>query len=127
MSDSEQLKGEADIAFRAGKLAEAREFYQAALSLRPDWVAVHNNLAMVLRQLGNRGGAERHFCRALAVDSDQIGTLSTLGALLVEQEHLQEAGEILSGARSLAPDNPGILYNCALLSFAGRQHVFNCN
>jgi Flp pilus assembly protein TadD len=49
MSDPEQLTGEADIAFRAGKLAEARELYEAALSLVPDWVAVHNNLAMVLR------------------------------------------------------------------------------
>ena len=88
MSDPEQLKGESDIAFRAGKLAEARELYEAALSLRPDWVAAHNNLAMVLWQLGDKGGAESHFCSALAVDSDQIGTLSDLGALLVEQEHL---------------------------------------
>jgi hypothetical protein len=39
MSDPEQLKGEADTAFRAGKLAEARELYEAALSLRPDRMA----------------------------------------------------------------------------------------
>jgi len=52
MTDPDQLKSDADTAFRAGRLADARALYEEALRARPDWVAVHNNLAMALRALG---------------------------------------------------------------------------
>ncbi|MBT5242479.1 MAG: tetratricopeptide repeat protein [Rhodospirillaceae bacterium] len=118
MNDPDQLKAEADAAFRSGQLEPARDLYRAAIDARPDWAAAHNNLAMVLRQLGDRAGAEFHFRAVLDIDPTIVSTLSNLGALLIEVEKLEEAQPYLSKALEQAPDNPGVLYNAALLSIA---------
>lgn len=111
MSDPERLKSEADNAFRAGQLVEARALYEEALSHRPDWVAVHNNLAMLLRVSGDRDGAETHFRKAIAIDPEQVGALSNLGALLVELDRPLEALQVLDQAIALAPEHAGAYYN----------------
>lgn len=118
MSDPDQLKAEADAAFRAGRLEPAVYLYRTALDGRPGWAAAHNNLAMVLRQLGDMVAAEFHFRAVLDIDPANVSTLSNLGALLVEVEKLDEAQTFLSQAIEQAPDNPGVLYNTALLSIA---------
>ena len=109
MNDPDQLKAEADAAFRSGQLEPARDLYRAAIDARPDWAAAHNNLAMVLRQLGDRAGAEFHFRAVLDIDPTIVSTLSNLGALLIEVEKLEEAQPYLSKALEQAPDNPGVL------------------
>ncbi len=118
MSNPEQIKQQADDAARTGQFEVARDLYIAALSDRPDWVAVHNNLAMMQRQLGDVAIAEHHFRKALEGDPQQVGALSNLGALLVEQDRLAEAKPVLDQAKTLAPDHPGVLYNWALMSAA---------
>jgi protein O-GlcNAc transferase len=118
MRDPDEIKAEADAAARSGQFDNARDLYLAALAQRPDWVAAHNNLAMVMRQLGDMDAAEKHFRTALDHDPGQVGAMSNLGALLVEQARLDEATPVLTRARELAPDHPGVLYNWALLAGA---------
>lgn len=122
MSDADQIKAEADNAFRAGDLAKAQDLYLAALDAKPGWAAVHNNLAMVLRQSGDRVGAEGQFRAALVVDPGLVGALSNLGALLTEAGNITEAKPILEHARALAPDNPGVLYNGASVFMALQEY-----
>ena len=121
MNTPEQIKQDADDAARAGQFETARDLYMAALSERPDWGAVHNNLVMVQRHLGNADAAEHHFRDALNFDPQQVGALSNLGALLVEQDRLVEAAPVLDQAKMLAPDHPGVLYNWALLAAANQE------
>ncbi len=120
MNDPDRMKQQADQAARSGQFETARDLYIAALSERTDWVAVHNNLAMVQRHLGNVDEAEHHFREALKHDPQQVGALSNLGALLVEQDRLVEAAPVLEQAKTLAPDHPGVLYNWALLAAANQ-------
>ena len=121
MTDHDQLKSDADTAFRAGRLADARALYEEALRARPDWVAVHNNLAMALRALGGTDEAESHFRSAIDLDPDQTGALSNLGALLIERGNLADARAALDRAMALAPDQAGINYNCGLLAAASDE------
>lgn len=122
MNDADQIKAEADNAFRAGDLTKARDLYLSALDAKPRWAAVHNNLAMVLRQGGDQAGAEGQFRAALAVDPDLIGALSNLGALLTETGNAEEARSVLEHARALAPENPGVLYNWASAAMALQEY-----
>ena len=123
MSDPDQLKADADAAFQGGRLAPAVYLYRAALEGRPGWAAAHNNLAMALRQLGDKAAAEFHFRAVLDVDPTIVSTLSNLGALLIEVEKLEEAQQYLSQALDYAPDHPGVLYNAALLSMAVEDYA----
>jgi len=100
MTDPDQIKSQADDAFRAGRLDDARLLYEQALSARSDWAAVHNNLAMVLRASGDTPGAEAQFRAALAKEPGLTGALSNLGALLVEQNRYDEAAPVLERART---------------------------
>lgn len=118
MTDPDQIKSQADDAFRAGRLDDARALYEQALTGRSGWAAVHNNLAMVLRASGDATGAEAQFRAALELEPDLTGALSNLGALLVEQNRYSEADSLLSRARTLAPDHAGVLYNCGVLAQA---------
>ncbi len=121
MSDVEKLKAEADTAFRTGQLDSARTLYEKVIAERSEHVAAHNNLAMVLRQLGERSAAEHHFRKALEQDPDQANALSNLGALLVEQNRLDEAEPLLDRALERTPESPGGFYNRALLFQARRD------
>lgn len=121
MSDADQLKADADDAFKSGQLATAVALYTQALEQRPAWAAAHNNLAMALRHQGDHAAAEKHFRRALADEPDLVGALRNLGGLLVEQNQLDEAEIVLSRAANLQPDNAGVFYNWALSALvAGR-------
>ncbi len=118
MTDPDHLKSQADDAFRAGRLDDARDLYAQALAGRPGWAAAHNNLAMVLRAQGDRAGAEAQFRKALDSEPGLTGALSNLGALLVEQNRLADAAPCLDRARALAPNHAGVLYNCGTLAQA---------
>lgn len=122
MSDPDQLKADADAAFRSGDLVGARDLYGRALEAKPNWAAAHNNMAMVLRQLGDRTLAATHFRSALDADPNLVGALSNLGALLVEVNEIVEASEVLTRALELAPDNPGVLYNWASVATAAQNY-----
>lgn len=116
MDDADQLKKQADAAFRAGQFDVARQAYQKALAVRPKWAAAHNNLAMVLRVAGDAKGAEENFRAAVEADPDLAGAWSNLGAMLFEQSRQSEALEILNRALALEPGHAGSLYNRAKVS-----------
>ena len=65
--DVNRLFSQAEAAFAAGRLAEARTGLQAVARLAGDHPAVHHLLALVEKRAGNAAAAERAFVRALAL------------------------------------------------------------
>jgi tetratricopeptide (TPR) repeat protein/glutathione synthase/RimK-type ligase-like ATP-grasp enzyme len=51
----------ANLLLRANKHAEAREHYEAALRIDPDYAEAHQGLGAVLSDIGDRAGALHHF------------------------------------------------------------------
>lgn len=117
MTDPDQMKAGADAAFRGGNIQSAIDLYRDALTAKPDWAAVHNNLAMAYRQMEDAESSEKHFRLALENEPELVGALSNLGGLLVEQKRIEEAAVFLRRALALEPNNAGVLCNLGLLSF----------
>jgi len=95
------------ITFRLGKayqladppaIPEALRYYAAALALRPDSLAVRNNLALVLYAENRLAEAEAEFREALRLRPDYALARTNLGLLLHRRQRDAEAGNDLPEA-----------------------------
>lgn len=64
--------GTGTAAYHLGKLHKAREYYEAAVDLKPSAAVAHNNLAQVLLELGKNRLALRHARKAVSLDGQAI-------------------------------------------------------
>jgi Flp pilus assembly protein TadD len=106
-----------------GRLAEAVEHYNRALSLTSDaglLAATYANLGNAYRQLGQEAQARDSYQHALALNPRQFNAYLGLGHLLEEQKQLAEA--ILDYSRSveLRPTDQGFLLLGHALESSGR-------
>ena len=86
-----------------GDLHAARECYEAALRLRPDDPASHNNLGIVYQHAGHSDRAARSFRSALAYDSGFADAHYNLGCLMSLDNRLAEARQCYERAIAANP------------------------
>ncbi|MEZ4749704.1 MAG: tetratricopeptide repeat protein [Bdellovibrionota bacterium] len=82
----EVLKESGNCYFRLGRETEAREAYLGAMKVRPDSVLLEVNLGMVELQCHRLDEAEKHFQRALELDSGCSKGYSGLALVAQERE-----------------------------------------
>jgi tetratricopeptide (TPR) repeat protein/serine/threonine protein kinase len=90
---------------------EAVRYMTAALALRSDRPAAHNNLGIVLMYQGDFDGAIRHHQIALQLDSKNVSALVNLGAALVRKGDPNNAIEKLQMVLDIDPKNVSALVN----------------
>ncbi len=90
-------------AHRAGRSAEARLAYQAALAADGSLAAAHFNLGLVLREAGTTGDAARCFERATKLRPDASAGWLHLGVCLEELAELDGAARAYGRASELDP------------------------
>jgi len=93
---------------------EALKLYSELVSVRPDYVAAQNNLAMLLSDAGNHEEAVAHAQKALSLAPESPAVLDTYGWVLLQQGKVQNALEPLKKAVALAPSNPTLTYHLAV-------------
>ena len=91
---------------QVGYWRDSRTLYEHALRLNPNNALMHNNLALVLADLGDSGGAERHFREALRVQPSYRQALEALADLRSSLGDAVEAEGLLG--RALALRVPGM-------------------
>jgi tetratricopeptide (TPR) repeat protein len=87
---------------KAGQFDEAVGVLRGALSRAPN-AAVHNDLAVVLRELGRLDEAETHFRRAAELAPGFAPYFANLGQTMMMQDRADEAVELFRRAVALAP------------------------
>ena len=87
----------------AGRWDEALGYCRAALAVRPQVSAAHNNLGHVLYSKGRRAEAIGHFKEALRLDPESIAAHISLGNALGTSGRLEEAIDHFQQALRLDP------------------------
>ena len=87
-----------------GRLAEATEYYEQAIALRPDLADAHWNIGNVLADQGRLDDAVVHYLEALAGDPALIEARRSLCMILFEQGRPADAIACLRALLSRNPD-----------------------
>ena len=87
-----------------GRSADASEFIERSVALRPDDARAWHHLGIAYKSLGNHAKAIQCYRRAIALKPDFFEALTDLGARLQEAGELSEAIECYRRALSIRPD-----------------------
>jgi type IV pilus assembly protein PilF len=74
-----------------GDLDLAKLKFEKALKQNPKLPAAHSGYALLMSRLGQIGKAQKHFKKALQLDSDDSGTLNNYGIFLCGQNKFKDA------------------------------------
>ena len=101
--------------YTLGNYVEALDRYLQVLNLLPESWEARNNLALLLKFLGERSLAETLLLEAIQLNPAYVDGLSNLGNLYREQGALDRALHCFASALRLKPDHVGLLTNYGLL------------
>ena len=115
--------------YRQGHFSAAARSYEKALELQPSRAVTHRNLGDAYRRLGNADGARAAYRQAaelrrnlLRVNPRDAPTLAGLALLQAKLGELSEATQLAARAVEIAPENPEVLYQNAVVHvFCGRN------
>ena len=96
-------RGESELS--AGRLDEAVDAYEAALTIQPGNVDVLLGLANATRRQGLQGKALHYYRAALVVDPQNLAAISGEGAALVEKGAVEKARRNLTRLQGLCGAN----------------------
>ena len=89
---------------KLGKLDEAIEAYNKALSRKPDYPEAYFNMAITLKEQGRLEEAIKAYNKALAIKPDYAEAHNNMGVILQEQGKLEEAIEAYNKVLIIQPD-----------------------
>ncbi|MGI8958895.1 MAG: tetratricopeptide repeat protein [Bryobacteraceae bacterium] len=105
MSSPEAVLQHAVELQQAGDLSGAVKGYRDFLALRPNEMAAHSNLGVLLSQLGRFDEAIAEYKKALDLEPGNANITLNLGLAYYKSEHIPEAAQEFLKARQTAPDN----------------------
>ena len=94
-----------------GKLDQARESYEKALRLNPDYADSHNNLGAMHLKAGETDKAVRAFRKAHEIDVQAPQPLVNLGNAYLQMKRFQDAISALGKAAQMRPDAAEVHHN----------------
>lgn len=89
-----------------GALEQARQYFDRALELRPDYPEAYNSLGVVFIRSNQPDEAEKCLRYAIKLKAEYPEAYNNLGVLLKGTNRVDEAGDCLRRAVGLRPDYP---------------------
>jgi len=103
------------VAMAAGRQAEARSAFEAALSLDPDNLLALNDLGLLALRSGDVSRAEAYFREVLRRDERAETTANNLGLALGYQNRFAEAADVFKQALAIRPGFTMARFNLAFV------------
>jgi arylsulfatase A-like enzyme/Flp pilus assembly protein TadD len=97
------------------KLEEAKVCFLEQLKLKPQMDGAHLNLGTVYKKLGNLTLAEKEYRAALVVNPRMTEAVANLSQLLINQNRMKEAKEILENAINNQMEDSDIYFEAGVL------------
>jgi tetratricopeptide (TPR) repeat protein len=88
-----------------GLFSLAKERYELALALRPEFLRVHNGLGMVSYNVGDREAALDHLRIAVGRYPNDASVLTNMAIVLLSEKRYSELMPYLDRARRIDPDS----------------------
>ena len=107
--------GMGNVWLARGDLQMARQHYEEALRIKPDYAEAHNNFAMVLMQVGRMDEAVAHYRDALKDSPNFAQAYNNLGVVLAGQRKFHEAEVCFKRALELKPEYVDARHNLTML------------
>lgn len=114
--------GNADAYYNLGTLrlgqndfAQARQYLEKTVRLKPDYPEAWNNLGMMAAQLGHPDEAIRDFQKSLEQRPEYVTALLNLGNVYRRQRDFASARKCFDQAIRIRPDNPEVNYGLGML------------
>ncbi|XP_046681858.1 protein O-mannosyl-transferase TMTC4-like isoform X4 [Homalodisca vitripennis] len=111
-----------NLAKTSPNITEALEHYKDALRLNPDYDQAMNNLANILKDLGELSEAQRLLKRALQLRPDFAAAWMNLGIVLSNQKQFIEAEQCYWKAINYRRKYPDCFYNLGNLYLEQKKH-----
>lgn len=101
--DAREIFIEAVRCHQTGRIDDAMALYENALSLKPDYADVHNNLGVILAAQGRIGDAIARFERAIKLNPQYAAAHNNLSNSLAATGRVDDAIAHFERARALSP------------------------
>lgn len=99
----------------------AKNHYETAIALKPDFNHAYNNLAIINLHFEDFAEAEKNYRKAIELDPSQDAVYLNLGILFLKQDKYEEAEDALLKSCGLLQNNNNCLYYLAIAyEFQGR-------
>ncbi len=113
--DATSMNISGDRFYESGRLEEAVQEFQSALTLDPDNVNVHNSLGVCYANMGKFEEAVAEFSRVTELEPNDFMAHYNLGCALLSLARKGEAENAFSRAAELEPDNAAAHFQLAKL------------
>jgi hypothetical protein len=99
-----------------GKLEEAIEAYEKALTLKPDYAEAYTNMGVALQEQGKPEEAIDAYNKALAIKPDNAEAYNNMGITLADEGKLEDAFEVYHKSLTIKPDYAEATENSLILA-----------
>ena len=115
LQDAESLFHLGNAFYRDKKYENGEKSYKECLQINPDFAEAHNNLGVLLDDMGRKEDAEAEYREALRINLDFAVAHYNLGVLLKEMGRKEDAEAEYRDALRINPDYAGAHYNLGIL------------
>ncbi len=112
----------ADRAVAAGELEQARQEFETALTIRPDFIQARLELARLEIAKGDYEAALKTAQQALAVDRSNLPAQIIESAALLAQNKTNDARQLLENLRAKTPDSPDVMFQLGKVSLVEKKY-----
>jgi len=112
----------ADRSVAAGELEQARQEFERALAIRPDFIMARLELARLEIYKGDYEAAMKTAEQALAIDKSNLSARLIEAAALLAQKKFTEARQLLESLRAQVPNSPDVVFQLGVVSLAERNY-----
>ncbi|MGA2040517.1 MAG: tetratricopeptide repeat protein [Bryobacteraceae bacterium] len=111
-----------DRTIAAGEIEQARQEFERALTIRPDFVMARLELARLEIAKGDYAAAIKTADEALAVDRSNLFAKIIESAALMGQKKTAEARQLLESLRVQSPNSPDVVFQLGGVSLAEKKY-----